>query len=214
MSAGAEPSAAGRPAGRMGLAIACALLWAAAATSARWIGAWPALGGAAVVLGLTVVVFDARAAGRLLRPRLGLVLTGAAVGGLMTAATYLFDPPLLRAWPAAAADTVRLYTAFRAPSMVLATLSLPVVIIGEELVWRGAVQTALVERLGPRAGVPVTALVYALAHAPLGYPVLVLVAFLCGLVWGRLRLTSDSLVAPLSAHLLWDAFVLLWFPLA
>lgn len=207
------PPAGTRP-GRTGAAAAFALLWLAAAIAGRWIGAWPALGGAAVTLGLAVLLLDGPASRALLRPRLGPVLTGAVVGALMTAATYLFDPPLLRAWPAAAADTVRLYAAFRAPSMALVSLALPFVILGEELVWRGAVQGALVGRLGPRAGVPAAALVYALAHMPLGYPVLVLVAFLCGLVWGRLRVTSGSLVAPLLAHLLWDAFVLLWFPLA
>jgi len=59
---------------------------------------------------------------------------------------------------------------------------------GEELVWRGVVQTALARRLGPWRGVPIAALAYAVAHAPLGSPVLVVVALLCGMAWGALPL--------------------------
>ena len=87
------------------------------------------------------------------------------------------------------------------------------VILGEELVWRGVVQAALVRRLGPWRGVTLAAVAYALAHAPLGSPVLVVVAFLCGLAWGALRATTSSLVPTLVAHLVWDLLVLLWLPL-
>ena len=86
-------------------------------------------------------------------------------------------------------------------------------ILGEELVWRGVVQTALMRRLGPWPAVPVGALSYTLAHAPLGSPVLLVVALSCGVVWGALRAASGSLVPTLVAHLLWDLLVLLWLPL-
>ena len=46
-----------------------------------------------------------------------------------------------------------------------------------------------------------------------GSPVLVAVAFFCGLAWGTLRATTASLVPTLVAHLLWDVLVLLWLPL-
>ncbi len=74
-------------------------------------------------------------------------------------------------------------------------------------------QTALVRRLGPWRGVILAALAYALAHAPLGSPVLVVVALSCGVVWGALRAASASLVPSLLAHLVWDILVLLWLPL-
>ena len=87
------------------------------------------------------------------------------------------------------------------------------VILGEELVWRGVVQASLVRRLGAWRGVALAAVAYALAHAPLGSPVLVVVALFCGLAWGALRAQAASLVPTLVAHLLWDVLVLLWLPL-
>lgn len=99
------------------------------------------------------------------------------------------------------------------PSLVVASVALVPVIVGEELVWRGVVQASLVQRLGASRGVALAAVVYALVHAPLGSPVLVAVAFFCGLAWGALRATTASLVPGLVAHLLWDVLVLLWLPL-
>jgi hypothetical protein len=131
----------------------------------------------------------------------------------MAAATYLVYPLLARIAPVITTDTTRLYSAFRAPSLVIASIALAPVILGEELVWRGVVQAALVQRIGPWPGVTLAAVLYALAHAPLGSPVLVVVALLCGIAWGTLRAASGSLIPTLVAHLLWDVLVLLWLPL-
>ena len=120
---------------------------------------------------------------------------------------------LARLDPFVARDTALLYAAFRAPPSTIASIALAPVVLGEELVWRGVVQAALVRRVGPAGGVALAAGAYALAHAPLGSPVLVLVAAACGLCWGALRAATGSLVTPLVAHLVWDVLVLLWLPL-
>jgi CAAX protease family protein len=195
------------------LALACVVVWLVASASAGALGIWLALGGASVALGVAIFVFDLATALRLLRPNVRLVLVGAAVGWSMAAATYLLYPVLARALPFIPTDAARLYASFRAPPLVIAALALLPVILGEELVWRGVVQTALVRRLGSWRGVTVAALAYALAHAPLGSPVLVVVALSCGIIWGALRATSASLVPSLLAHLAWDILVLLWLPL-
>ncbi len=195
------------------LALACVVVWLAASASAGALGIWLALGGAAVALGVAIVVLDRAAAISLLRPSVRLVLVGVTVGWSMAAATYLLYPVLARALPVIPTDTAKLYASFRGPPLVIAALALLPVILGEELVWRGAVQTVLVRRLGPWPGVPVAALAYALAHAPLRSPVLVVVALTCGMVWGALRVASASLVPTLLAHLVWDILVLLWLPL-
>ena len=44
-------------------------------------------------------------------------------------------------------------------------------------------------------------------------PVLVLVAFGCGLVWSALRAVTGSVAPALVAHLLWDVLILMWLPL-
>jgi membrane protease YdiL (CAAX protease family) len=131
----------------------------------------------------------------------------------MAAATYLLYPLLARLVPFVAIDTARLYGAFRAPSPVIASVAMVPIIVGEELVWRGVVQASLARCLGAFRGAAMAAVVYALVHAPLGSPVLVAVAFLCGLAWGTLRAATASLVPALVAHLVWDILVLVWLPL-
>ena len=195
------------------LAVACVVVWLVASASARAVGAWVALGGASVVLGTAVFARDRAAALELVRPSARLVLAGAAAGWSMAAATYLLYPVFARVLPFIRADMASLYASFRALPRVIAALALLPVILGEELVWRGVVQTALARRLGPWRGVPVAALAYAFAHAPLGSPVLVVVALSCGLAWGALRAATASLAPSLLAHLVWDLLVLLWLPL-
>ena len=195
------------------LALACVVVWLVASVSTGALGIWLALGGASVSLGVAIFVLDRAAALRLLRPSARLVLVGAAAGWSMAAATYLLYPVFARLLPFIPADMASLYASFRAPPPVIAALALLPVILGEELVWRGVVQTALVRRLGPWRGVTLAAVAYALAHAPLGSPVLVVVALSCGVAWGALRAASASLVPSLLAHLVWDILVLLWLPL-
>jgi len=201
-------------AGTTSLALACIVVWVIAAASTGPLGIWLAIGGSAVALGAAVLAFDRPAASRLLQPSPRLVLLGAAAGGVMVSVTYLLYPVMSRLAPFIATDTARLYAAFRAPSLLIASVALGPVVLGEELVWRGVVQSALVQRLGPWGGVTLAAVAYALTHAPLGSPVLVIVALLCGLFWGALRATTSSLVPSLVAHLAWDYLVLLWLPLA
>lgn len=195
------------------LALVCIAAWFAASATTGPLGIWPAVGGAAVALGVAVLLFSRPAPTGLLRPSARLVLLGATAGALMAAATYLLYPIFVRLVPFISTDAARLYSAFRAPSAVIAAVALVPVILGEELVWRGVVQASLVRHLGAWRGVLVAAVVYALVHTPIGSPVLVAVAFFCGLAWGTLRATTASLVPTLVAHLLWNALVLLWLPL-
>jgi membrane protease YdiL (CAAX protease family) len=212
MNGGVTGVRAARPRGTS-LAIASIAVWLAAAASTGALGIWSAIGGAAVALGIAVLLFDRPASMALLRPSSRLVLLGATAGGLMAAATYLLYPLLARVFPFIATDTARLYAAFQAPSLVVASVALGPVIVGEELVWRGVVQASLVQRVGAWKGVALAAVVYALVHVPLGSHVLVAVAFFCGLAWGALRAATASLVPTLVAHLSWDVLVLLWLPL-
>jgi membrane protease YdiL (CAAX protease family) len=194
------------------LAVACGVIWFVAAASTGSSNIWQAIGGAAVVLGVAVLLLD-QGLRTLLRPNLGGLLTGLATGGMMTIATYVLYPVVASRLPSIPSETALLYAAFRAPSRLLASLALGPVILGEGLVWRGIVQSALVRRLGPWAGVSAAAVAYALALVPLGSPVMVAVALLCGFVWGTLRLRTASLFPTLVAHLLWDGVVLFWLPL-
>lgn len=195
------------------LAFASVWVWLAAAAAAEPLGVWRTIGVVAVALGAAVVLLDRSASAALLRPTVRLVLLGIAAGGLMVAATYLAYPPVARIASFIAADTMRLYAAFRAPSLVVAAVALVPVVVGEELVWRGVVQATLARRLGDRGGVALAAAVSALVHVPLGSPVLAALALLFGLALGVLRATTASLVPSIVAHLVWNVVVLLWLPL-
>ena len=199
--------------GSLTLALSCIAAWLVAAACARLIGIWLAIGVTSAVLGTVVFVLDRRAAGKLLRPSPVLILLGVAAGGLMALATRLAYPVVSHRFPFIVADTARLYASFRGPSSFIAIAALAPIILGEELVWRGVVQTSLVQRLGRAGGVALAAVTYGLAHVPFGSPVLVGVAILCGFAWGSLRAMARSLVPPLVAHLVWDVLVLLWLPL-
>jgi uncharacterized protein len=191
----------------------CIVMWTAAAVTSGPIGIWLAIGGVSILLGASLVLFDRVNVTKLLRPSLSLVIVGLILGGLMSAATYLLYPILTRLLPFIAEGTALLYSVFRGPSPTLALFTLLPVVLFEELIWRGAVQSVFSRRVGLVVGVLFSALAYALVLAPLGSLVLVLVAFACGLVWGALRAVTQSLVPPLVAHLLWDLLVLIWMPL-
>jgi hypothetical protein len=195
------------------LAFASIAVWFVAAASTGALGIWNAMGGSAVALGLAVLLFGRPASTAWLRPSPRLILLGVTAGGLMAVATYLLYPLFVRALPFIATDASQLYAAFRAPSLVVASVALVPVVVGEELVWRGVVQSSLVERLGAWRGVALAAVVYALVHVPLGSYALVAAAFFCGLAWGALRVKTASLVPPLVAHLLWNVLVLICLPL-
>ena len=185
--------------------------WLLAAAFAGRAGMWLAVGSVAVLLGVVVAARDPGVRARL-RPTWRLILVGAAAGGCMVAATYA-GSPVLHVAPGVERDVQRLYSAFAAAGTRTALLALGPVIVGEELVWRGAVQGALEHRVSAGAAAALSAVAYALAHAPIGSPLLVLTALGCGLVWSALRAVTGSLIPALVAHALWDVVVLVAFPL-
>ncbi|MEZ4450219.1 MAG: NAD(P)H-binding protein [Nannocystaceae bacterium] len=85
-------------------------------------------------------------------------------------------------------------------------------IVGEEVVWRGAILLPLAAKIGPWSAVVIAALLYAAAHALAGPPLLAGAALGAGLFWGWLTLRSGSLFAAIVCHLLWDLAVVLVAP--
>ena len=196
------------------LAVGSVLAWAAGAAVAGRHGVWLGLGGVAVACAIVLLALDGAHLVPRMRPTGPQLLLGLAVGGAMAAATHVFYPIAVRTLPAIAGETTRLYVAFTALSPALSALALVPVVVGEELVWRGVVYAALRRRVGPVAAVIAGAILYACAHAPVGSALLVLTALACGLVWGWLRARTGGLAASLACHVVWDAIVLLAFPLA
>ena len=95
---------------------------------------------------------------------------------------------------------------FTGSSAVVIALVAVLAGLGEEALFRGVVQTALLARLPTWAAVLVTATAFGLAHAlTVTYAVL---AALVGGYLGWLHLASGNLLAPIVAHALYDLVAL------
>lgn len=196
------------------LALLLASLWALGATASHWIGLWWGISGIALLCGALAVLRERNLLLERLRPSTPLVLMGLAGGAVMVVATYALYPVAGRLIVTLPAETAALYALLgRIPSAVSIPL-LPLVILSEELVWRGVVQETLLRRFGTWWSVPLAAGVYALAHAPAGNTLLALLCVACGMFWSALRARSGSILVPLITHLVWDALVFVLAPLA
>lgn len=196
------------------LALACAVLWTCGAALTPWVGIWAGIGGTGLGLGLAA----AWTARPLLAPLFRItgrgVLAGVFAAAAMAIVTYGLYPLVASSWTPFGSGVPPLYASFRdarPPGMVLL---LPLIILAEEVVWRGIVYDALHRRLPPWAAVAAGGTLYALAHAPARSLVLTLVALCCGLFWTALREATQSLVPPTLSHLVWDLLVMVWWPLS
>ncbi|MFC7685604.1 CPBP family intramembrane glutamic endopeptidase [Ureibacillus sp. GCM10028918] len=83
-----------------------------------------------------------------------------------------------------------------------------IIVIGEELFWRGYVQQYLKKWVSPKAAVLITSILFALSVAISGFWLGVLMAFIAGLVWGFLYEWKKSLPLIIVSHVV---FILLLF---
>jgi membrane protease YdiL (CAAX protease family) len=193
-----------------GRAVGLVLGWALASFLARRFGIWPAMGSAAVLLGVLSVRWGGggvMGAGR----HVHRIPLGILVGIAMAAVTVLLYGPVTGAFPALSADVSRLYEVFRGPGIVGALVLMPVILTCEEVVWRGAVHGAIARRASPLLASAAGTALYAVAHVPYGSPALVLAALGAGFCWSLLRAYSDSLPAVVAAHAAWSYGVLLFY---
>ncbi len=169
--------------------------------------------------GIAVVMGAALAGAMLMQPvrrRLNLSILHVALGLIAGAALYglslLGLVMLSRMWPAWEAHARTMY-AWRAghPPLFIGT-TLVMIVLAEEVLWRGVVARYFMERHGTVPGIVYAAAIYALAHAATLNPVLLLAALGCGIYWGCLYAATDDLVPPTISHLLWDILLLFLFP--
>jgi membrane protease YdiL (CAAX protease family) len=154
----------------------------------------------------------------LAKPKSGDVTLG-IVSGLVVTGTAFFALRLLA--PNASPRSAWLFSLYSQFGDVqgdgLRTAGLLIVVVFEELVWRGLVQTQCVQAWGPRKGVPAAAMLFALAHLPALFtmqtpgvgpnPLLPLGALGCGLVWGILVLLTGRLAPAIVCHAVFSYFL-------
>lgn len=189
------------------------LVWALGAASTHWVGVWGGIGGAAVSLGIWGFLLDDRVIADLRRPSRKLIGIGVVAGAIMLIGTYVGYRAAMSGLPMLHGATGELYRFFASLPRDLVPFVVPVIILSEEVVWRGRVQALFIERMPAIPAAAASAAIYALAHAPIGSPLLVAVAFACGMFWGILRSATGSVVPGLIAHVIWDVCVMVLFPL-
>ncbi|MEO8178127.1 MAG: CPBP family intramembrane glutamic endopeptidase [Deltaproteobacteria bacterium] len=138
-------------------------------------------------------------------PSIGILVgLGLLLGAWLFARQWLHAGASQRGW------LLRVYLLAGDPEWALNGLLLLLVVLCEELVWRGWVQFELRERLGPRRAWIACALLYSAAHLPTLFtlddevagknPLLVLAALGCGLCWSFLAERTGRLLPGLLAH--------------
>ena len=107
----------------------------------------------------------------------------------------------------------KLYRWF-APSLFWQYLALILVAApGEELFWRGFIQKRLLRYFGTFGSIMVSALLYASVHIYSGTFILMLAAFLSGLMWGALYLWKKSMPLVIVSHIVFDIMIFIILPL-
>ena len=160
--------------------------------------------------GVIAIVLERAFFRRMLTPSVKLLGIGLAAAAVMIVATYGLYPIVVHAIPGVEPSTRDLYVnKLRIPhpnAVVLFVTGL--IVVGEEVLWRGVVQEVVARRFRGLWAVPASALVYGLSHALIGSMLLTAVAIACGLFWSSIRLRTQSLLPALLAHLIWDMTIL------
>lgn len=99
-----------------------------------------------------------------------------------------------------------------APKGLIAVLLVTVIGPSEELFWRGLVQEAFVERLGPVKGTAAGAATYGATHLVTGNLTLTGAATVAGGYWGAEYAWRRRLGPLLVSHILWDVWIFLVQP--
>jgi len=155
-----------------------------------------------------------------LTPRMGDITLGALPGIALLVASWAARAVLVPAGTPRQAWLLHLYLVLGDPETlqhsVFLTSALAVIVVCEELIWRGMVLDELSERFGNRRAFVFAVLLYALAALPTVYalrdplagpnPLLLIAALGCGLVWTFLAGRLGRLLPSVIAHLVFTYF--------
>lgn len=165
--------------------------------------------GLVLVLGLTM----RRAWAPLLRPSLAAVGLGLGVAAVFYGGAAAFMAGLRVVGPELAAQVGEVYAWSTLAPLPLQLALLPLIVFGEDFVWRGAFTLPLAARVGPVLGCLAAGTLFALAHLTTGPPLLALAALCMGTLWSMLAVRTRSLVPVVVCHLAWDLMVMFVRPL-
>jgi membrane protease YdiL (CAAX protease family) len=137
------------------------------------------------------------------------IVSGVVSGIALFAATRL-AVPILGRWPAFARDTRAQYAPSREVGLGRALALSIVVVAGEEVLWRLAVQQDL--HMDAAVAAAVVWVAYVAANLPSRSRPLVAGAVVGGAVWGALAWATGGVLAPLLSHAAWTSMMLVMPP--
>jgi membrane protease YdiL (CAAX protease family) len=139
---------------------------------------------------------------------------GFAVGLLLVLLTQLASRALILRIPFARQELARLYSLLETPpGPVISTPILLLVVLAEELVFRGAVTTALARRFSSTLPAVISTTLYTIPLLASGSWLLPLVGITLGSVWTVLRQRSQGLTASLISHAMFSVATFVWLPI-
>jgi hypothetical protein len=149
------------------------------------------------------------------RLRLSDALLGVGSAALLYGVFWVGDKVSAAILPFASDQVGGIYDLRDEASLVRIGLLLALVVApGEELYWRGLVQSAFVRQWGPLAGVLAAVAVYAGVHLVAGNLMIVVAAAVGGAAWAALYAWQRRLWPVIISHVLWDLAIFVWFPIA
>jgi len=172
---------------------------------------WGAMGSLMAVLGaIALVVGGVRMSGEM-SPLVAAVL-GALAGALLYGATAVFMFVAGR-WPPLQSQARAIYD-LRGGRPLPAALAVSCLAVapGEELVWRGVVQTLLGVWLGSVGGAVSAWVLYVAANAAsLSLPI-ILGSVVGGAAWATLALVTGGVAASIACHMVWTGLMVAFPP--
>lgn len=163
--------------------------------------------GVFALIGLTLWYWSGRPLADFVRLSPDAILLGLTLGGALIAAAYLG----FKIFPRISERFVRMQS--KTYGFLGDRLSLPMIVlisigagVGEEALFRGGLQTLLIDYLGPLAGILIASALFAVVH--LSKPPIMGIIFAIGLLFGTIYYATGSLVLVMIAHAVYDVFAL------
>lgn len=172
------------------------------------------MGTVAALLGAAAVWAAPEETLRPLKPSIRGVALGLVVGAVVSLASVGIWPLVTDVAPAFRDEARLLYARlYTPPGPVIAGPVLLLVVVVEELFWRGLVQGRLERRYSPAVAAVLGTAAYAVAQGGQQSLFLVAVAAAMGLLFASLRAVTRELWAPLLCHVVWNVVVFVVRPL-
>jgi membrane protease YdiL (CAAX protease family) len=160
---------------------------------------------------LSLLTGEVRAGTRPSLPALVVLGIGAGVALYLATAVFL---SLVRRWTTLTRHATALYARGEGlPVITVVILAAGITAGGEELLWRGVVQTVAAGTVGSLAGALLAWGMYVATNAFSGSLPIILGALVGGAVWTALALWTGGVAASLACHAAWTALMVTLPPL-